>query len=456
LGMGEKDMKAKCERGRKMAAEENGSKQTNLTDGGESHTPVHAYPMELPVGRTWMAADKEEPYGFRHGGLPGVPAVVVQPMAERYDGKVADEKLYLTALTMIDKVGPRTSRALLQHCGGAQRIFKMSRQKLARIPSVGEHIAHAIHGADLLLRAEKELRFAEKNGIQVVSWFDDCFPGKLKEVNDSPLVIYAKGKLPAPDRPHIAVVGTRKPTAYGKKMAKEFAAYFARRGIVVVSGLAFGIDMEAHSATLDVGGCTMAVLGHGLDQIYPREHAHKAQEMIDQGGALITEFCSGTQPDAFNFPARNRIISGLCDSVLVVEATEKGGALITAKMAFDQDRDVFAIPGCIGSATSVGCNQLIRDHVAKIACSPADVIDGLEHLIRYEADDGQLQKSKVMPQLSERELLVWNALSEGALHFDEMAERSGIPRIELGSVLLGMEFRQLVVSGLGNTYQLEA
>lgn len=367
---------------------------------------------------------------------------------------VDKEKLHLVALTMIDKVGPKTSRALLQHFGGAEAIFRTSRQKLMTIPSVGEKIARAIHGSSILQAAERELKFAEKNGIEIVTWYDNGYPRKLKEVDDSPLVLYVKGKLPTVEKPHIAVVGTRRPSANGRKIATEFASYFAQRGIVVVSGLAYGIDYEAHAATLDADGCTIAVLGHGLDQVYPKEHAPKAKEIVEKGGALVTEFCSNTKPDAYNFPSRNRIISGLCDSVLVVEATEKGGALITAKTAFDQDREVFAVPGSLGLATSVGCNRLIRDQIAKIACEPADVLDGLQHLLHFSVDRSHAIGKKIAAQLSDREEAVCQALVNGPTDLDTVGVESGIFGADLQSILLGLEFRHVVIRVPGNKYQL--
>lgn len=363
-----------------------------------------------------------------------------------------DDRLFLIALTMIDKVGPKMSRNLLQHFGSAKALFQASRSKLSRIAYVGDKLAKAVSSAEVLRKAERELKFIEKENIRVLTWQDEKYPAKLKEVDDAPLVLYIKGRIPAKDKPHIAIVGTRMPSQYGKRITHDFASYFAVRGLVVVSGLAYGIDMEAHMATMRAGGDTVAVLGHGLDLIYPKEHFSQAQEMVETGGALITEFCSHTPPDAFNFPARNRIISGLCDAVVVVEATEKGGALITAKMAFDQNRDVFAVPGCIGMETSLGCNRLIRDNIARIACGPEDIIDGLQHLIRYHADASHARKPKATLQLSIREQMICQTLADGPMDLDTIALHSGIFAVELRSLLLGLEFRHVVSREAGNKY----
>jgi DNA processing protein len=367
-----------------------------------------------------------------------------------------DEQQSLIALTLIEKVGPKTCRSLLQHFGGAKNVFNASKGSLAKIPYVGDKVARAIASKETMLAAERELAFAAKNKINVVTWGSDNYPQKLRQIDDSPLVFYAAGELPTIDQPHIGVVGTRTPSAYGKKIANDFASHFAKLGIVVVSGLAFGVDMAAHEATVTSGGRTLAVLGHGLDQIYPREHTPKARQIVSAGGALLTEFPSGTQPEAFNFPARNRIISGLCDAIVVIEATEKGGALITARMAFEQNREVFAVPGNIGAATSVGCNRLIRDQIARIACGPEDVLDGLEHLLRYQSDHGQLKKPKVAAQLSERERIVYDLLAAESLDFDTISSLAQIGPTELRSILLGMEFRGIVTPVAGNKFETMA
>jgi DNA processing protein len=405
---------------------------------------------------------QEKPYESRPTQLPeyGTPGLESEkprpssPYLPIYNSE-NDEKIYLIALTMTDNVGPRKSRALIQHFGSARAIFKASKQMLSKIPAVGEKIASAIHKNEILKAAERELHYSEKNGIQIISWNDAQFPKNLRQVEDSPLVLYVKGKIGETDRPHIAVVGTRKPSPYGKKIASEFAAYFAEKGIVVVSGLAFGIDMEAHIATMQAGGITYGILGHGLGQIYPREHSQKALEIVSTGGALITEFCSSTQPDAFNFPARNRIISGLCDAIVVVEATEKGGALITARSAFDQDREVFAVPGNLNAMTAVGCNRLIRDNIAKLACGPEDVVDSLQHLFRFRNQEpARLAKKPIHGQLSPREELVCDAMGEEPIDLDTISSRSEISGAELRSLILGLEFRKVLIQVPGNKYQM--
>lgn len=362
--------------------------------------------------------------------------------------------LYLVGLTKIEKVGPKTCRLLLQHFGSAEEVFLAKKKLLGKIPGIGEKTIQAIHSKEILNEAEKELVSAKKFGIDIVTWFDPRYPKRLKEIADSPLVLYCRGKLSAIDQPQIAIVGTRTPTNYGKKIAADFASYFAKLGIAVVSGLAYGIDYEAHVATMEMGGRTIAVLGHGLEQVYPRDHSQKALQIIETGGALISEFPIGTQPDAFNFPARNRIISGLSEAVVVIEAAEKGGALITANMAFEQNREVFAIPGNLGAATSIGCNRLIRDNVAKLVCEPADVIDGLQHLLQYRQQDLQEKRPRAALQLSEREQSIIDQLLEVENEeFDSLARKTNIAGNELRGILLGLEFRKVIRSLPGNKFQ---
>ncbi len=367
--------------------------------------------------------------------------------------KSLDELQCIVALTMIDKIGPKTCKSLLERFGGARDVFRATRQSLCKVGYVGEQAAAAIRSQQSMRKAEQEIEFALKHSIKIVTWDDERYPRKLREIADSPMVFYCKGDLAAPDVPHIGIVGTRNPSAYGRRIAHEFATYFTRLGIVVVSGLAFGIDIEAHSATVASGGRTIAVLGHGLEQVYPREHTYKANEIVGCGGALLSEFPSGTQPEAFNFPARNRVISGLCDAVVVVEATEKGGALITAKMAFEQNREVFAVPGHIGVSTSVGCNRLIRDHIAKIACGPQDVLDGLQYLLQYRSQLPSEVKPRATGSMSGPEKCIYDLLGTQAMDLDSLSHAAAIDAMTLRGILLGMELQGTISIAPGNKFK---
>lgn len=360
---------------------------------------------------------------------------------------------YTLALGLIHRLGPVSARNLIAYCGGAQAVFEATPSRLARIPGIGQKISHAIKAKDTLLQAEKELKFCEKEGIEILSYLDEAYPHALKHAHDGPLVLFKKGTVDYNAQPNLAIVGTRKATEYGRKQCEVFARYFAERGIHVVSGLAYGIDITAHRASLQAGGMTTAVLGHGLDQVYPKSHYRKAIEMTQQG-SLLTEYPSGSAIDPGNFPARNRIISGLCQGVVVIEAAEKGGALITARFAFDQNREVFAVPGRVGDPYSVGCLKLIRDQVAKCVLHPEEILQELD--IAWEANRSEqltLSLDQPVEVLNEDEGKVLTFLNRGDAVIDSIAMHTRMPISQLNSMMLGMEFRGLVKQLPGKKYR---
>jgi DNA processing protein len=360
---------------------------------------------------------------------------------------------YTLALGLIHRLGPVSARNLIAYCGGAQAVFEATPSRLARIPGIGQKISHAIKARDTLLQAEKEVKFCEKEGIQILSYLDDAYPHALKHAYDGPLILFKKGTVDYNAQPNLAIVGTRKATEYGREQCEVFARYFAERGVHVVSGLAYGIDITAHRASLQAGGMTTAVLGHGLDQVYPKSHYRKAIEMTQQG-SLLTEYPSGTAIDPGNFPARNRIISGLCQGVVVIEAAEKGGALITARFAFDQNREVFAVPGRVGDPYSLGCLKLIRDQVAKCVIHPEEVLRELD--IAWEANRSEqltLSLDQPVEVLNEDEGKVLTFLNRGDALIDSIAMHTRMPISQLNSMMLGMEFRGLVKQLPGKKYR---
>lgn len=292
-----------------------------------------------------------------------------------------EERFYLIALSKIDKLGPVKGRALIQRFESAKNLFCLPKKEILLIEGLSMKHKHEIISRRTLAESEAELKFVEKHGIEVLSIHSGRFPELLREIHDCPLLIYQRGEVNLNLLPTVAIVGTRKPSAYGEEAAKNFAHAFAACGFNVISGMAYGIDACVHKSALQAGGITTGVLGHGLGQIYPREHAGLGARIIQEGGALITEFGAAVGPDAFNFPARNRIISGLSHATVVIEAKEKGGALITAKMAFEQNRFVYAIPGNIGQLPSVGCNHLIRDQIAKLVLSPEEIVEDLRAVL---------------------------------------------------------------------------
>ena len=255
--------------------------------------------------------------------------------------------LYLLALALTKGLGPVSVKNLIAYCGSAKAVFDSPKGRLRRAPGIGETASRLVKESRNLQRAESEMNFCLREGIDMITYLDEDYPNRLKFIHNAPLILFKKGAVNLNAQPNIAIVGTRKSTDYGRELTEIFSSFFAQKGINVVSGLAYGIDITAHKIVLKEKGITTAVLAHGLDRIYPGKHYYKAQEMLEKGG-ILTEYLTGTDPDAPHFPARNRIVSGISKAVIVIEAAEKGGALITAKLAFDQNREVYAIPGRVG------------------------------------------------------------------------------------------------------------
>lgn len=359
-----------------------------------------------------------------------------------------EQHLHLLALALIRGLGPVTVKNLVATCGSAESVFESAVSLLRRTPGVGDATIRAIRRSDTLARAEAELRFAQRAGVQVFSYLDEAYPHVLKYIHDAPLFLFQKGQLDVNAQPNVAIVGTRRATTYGKEIAQYCAQKLANAGINVVSGLAYGIDIAAHKAVLEIGGKTTAVLAHGLDTVYPPAHAAKAKAMLEEG-ALLTEYLTGSEPDAMHFPARNRIIAGMSQAIIVIEASDKGGALITADFALQQNREVYAVPGKIGDALSIGCLKLIRDHKAKLMTDPQEVIDDLA--LQWEAYDKQPEGEQLsldipVPEgpLTDEEAKVLNILQKGRADIDQLTIQSRLALNRLHPLLLSMEFKGLI------------
>lgn len=364
--------------------------------------------------------------------------------------------LHLLALSLTKGLGPVSVRNMIAYCGSAQAVFDAPKGKLLRAPGIGDHAVKLVRQAETLARAEQELAYCEAHGVELLTYLDDEYPHVLKYIHDAPLLLFKKGTLNLNAQPAVAIVGTRRATDRGREWAEQFATAFAEQGLNVVSGLAYGIDIAAHRAVLRAGGKTTAVLAHGLDTIYPAKHRRRAEEM-QATGCLLTEYLTGTQPDAPHFPARNRIISGICKAVIVIEAASSGGALITARSAFDQNREVYALPGRIGDRFSEGCNALIRDNVAKLVTSPEEVLADLDIQWQHHSDQtDQLALALTPPNvpLSAEESKVLNFLQgrqDAAI--DDIALHTGLPMHQINSLLLGMEFKELLRQTPGKRFR---
>lgn len=365
-----------------------------------------------------------------------------------------DEILYQIGLTLIEGIGDVNAKSLLAYCGSPREVFKQKKAHLVKVPGIGEILAGSIiKNKDVLKRAEEEIKFIEKYKIKTLFFTDEKYPSRLKYCSDSPIMLFYKGTADLQAEKIVAVVGSRKPSEYGKEKTKELVSDLKGSGILVVSGLAYGVDVCAHKTALDAGLDTVGVLAHGLDRIYPQIHDKIAKRMIRQGG-LLTDFLSGTNPDAVNFPKRNRIVAGLCDALVVVESKRQGGSLITATIANSYNKDVFAFPGRAGEALAEGCNGLIKQNKATLIENAADLM----YAMQWEEKKESKRKNAQIPlllNLSEDEKKLLNAFSmKKEMHIDEICYASGLTISKVAALLLQMEFSNLIKSKPGKMYGL--
>ena len=352
------------------------------------------------------------------------------------------------ALNMIDGVGPIRVRALLDQFGTPEAILSASRAELMRVEGVGEEVTRNITGWHETIKLDEELARIEKSGVRVVTREDGEYPQHLREIYDPPLVLYVRGTLIENERLAIGIVGSRRTTLYGQEMSRKLAYQLARVGMTIVSGLARGIDTEAHRGALQAKGRTVAVIGCGIDVVYPPENKKLTDEIVEKGGAVVTEFPFGVQPDRQNFPMRNRIISGWSLGVVVVEANLKSGALITAKQAMEQGREVFAVPGRADSILSRGTNKLIKDG-AKLTEDAEDVLSEFEYLIPRTAQTASAEAdgsggTKPALKLTELEEKVMAQISHEEVAIDEIIRASGLTSAAVSATLVGLEMKRFV------------
>lgn len=287
--------------------------------------------------------------------------------------KNLEKQKYWIWLSLIKNLGCIRKKKLLEIYRNPEKIYHLSYQELMKVESIGEVLARAITDDKIKMQLPKHIEYMEKNGIEIVSILDEEYPKVLKEIYDPPISLYCKGDKTILGKKSIGIVGCRDASEYGKKAAKYFAYQLAKENVVIVSGLARGIDSYAHIGNICAQGKTIAVIGNGLDRIYPEENTMLAQRIVKEGGVIVSEYPLGTKPDKMNFPARNRIISGLSTGILVVEAKKKSGTLITVDFALEQGKDVFVVPGNIDSINSVGTNDLIKQG-AKMVTHYSDII----------------------------------------------------------------------------------
>lgn len=360
-----------------------------------------------------------------------------------------DVRKYWLGFSLVPGIGPKRLLLLAQAFGDLSSAWQASESQL-RAAGLDAETTASLLRVQAQLDLDGEMSRIERAGTHLLTPEDDAYPDLLRNLPDAPLTLYIRGTLVVQDELALAVVGTRKASGYGRDAAAYFSRQLAAQGVSIVSGLAHGIDAVAHRNALDAGGRTIAVMGCGIDRIYPPDHTDLARQIV-QNGALVSEFPLGTKPEARNFPRRNRIISGISLGVLIVEAPEQSGAMITATLAAEQGKEVFAVPGSVFNAASVGTNRLIQDG-AKLVITVDDILDEL-NIARRKVEARALTKqiAPVGSSVGEQERAVLAFLNSDPLPVDELALRSSLPASELLGVLTLLELQGYVeADGRGN------
>lgn len=369
------------------------------------------------------------------------------------------ETLYAIALSLTPSVGLIARKTLLETFGSATAVYENRGRIQDTIPSVHPRMAEALAGMDAHLgKAEQEMEFAEKGRIQIIGFTDDEYPKRLAQCADAPTVLYYRGTSSLNERHIVSMVGTRNITGYGKDFCARFVKDLSNLcpDILLVSGLAYGVDVHCHRAALDNGMATIGVLAHGLEQIYPTMHRDTASKMTTCGG-LLTEFASHTKIDKHNFIQRNRIVAGMSDATVVVESAAKGGALITAEIANDYDREVFAVPGRVYDTYSKGCNRLIRDNKACMLEDASQLVNAMG----WQADAKRKETLKngvqqeMFVELSEDEKHVMSYMTQGEnVSVNILVAKSGFPISKISSLMFSLEMKGLVRPAVGGSFRL--
>jgi len=366
----------------------------------------------------------------------------------------------LVALLQVPNFGPRTVRLLLKHTRveSAEDIFSLPAREIQKVDGIGADLADKLAKFDGWKKVDRHIKKAQKAGAYLVGINCPHYPELLKHIYDPPVVLWVKGDPEALSKPGIAVVGTRNPGRYGLQQAGEWSKKFTDAGLSVISGLAYGIDAMAHRTAVENGGTTVAVLGSGIDWIYPQKNRGLAEKICAGGGAVITEYPPGTKPDAGNFPERNRIVSGMSHGVLAVESGLKGGSMITARLALDQNREVFVIPHQLGYLKGEGCNYLVKMGQGKLVQSFEDIAEEIS--IDLEEGAGNSQNKEKTTKKWENETLpepytqICVTLGSEALHVDQLAEELDTEPFKLAPLLLEMEMMGLLKQKAGKYFEL--
>jgi len=365
---------------------------------------------------------------------------------------LSNDRIYQIALTLIPNIGPVQAKILLQHFN-PDEIFKAKKSELEKIEGIGSVRAASIKEFIDFSKAEAEIIFIEKYNIQPLFISDKNYPKRLLNCYDSPTLLYYKGTADLNTSKIVAIIGTRTHTEYGKQVTEKLIREIAEQNITIISGLAFGIDALAHKAAIKNNLPTVGILAHGLNQIYPSEHAGLAKDMIKNNGGLLTEFGSKTKPDKHNFPTRNRIVAGMSDATIVIETGIKGGSMITAELANGYNKDVFAIPGRTNDTKSAGCNYLIKNNKAMLLTDAKELMEvmGWEEKTNKA---GVRSPKKIFIELSREEKIIFEILNEKqSVHIDEINIKSGLSSSAVAAAILSLELQNAIVSLPGKLYQ---
>ena len=364
---------------------------------------------------------------------------------------MADLNYYTIALSKINLVGPKTAKLLISYAGGVEEVFKLSKKELFKIPGIGQKIVNNILSENHFDAAEKEIKFMEKHGIKALNYLSPEYPQRCLHFEDAPLLLFYRGTSDLNYARTVSIVGTRKPTEYGKSSCEKIIDGLKPYSPLIISGLAYGIDSTAHRKSVESNIPNIGVLGHGMDRIYPAANRKLANKMLENGG-LLTEFTSGVGPDREHFPMRNRIIAAMSDVVIVIESARKGGSIITALFANNYNKDVFAIPGRTNDERSEGCNKLIKQNKAHLLESAADIA----YIMRWEKDINQAPiQSTLLLDLDPKEQSIYDLLKEEEkLHVDAISQKLKLPLSTLSNLLLTMEFKGIIKSLPGKQYGL--
>ncbi|HPH86241.1 MAG TPA: DNA-processing protein DprA [Ferruginibacter sp.] len=363
-----------------------------------------------------------------------------------------NDLLFQVALTMIPQIGDVHAKALIARYGDAESVFKAPRRQLEHMEGIGTVRANSIKSFTDFTLCEAELSFIEKYKITPLFITETNYPKRLLHCYDSPPLLYYRGEADLNSAKIITIVGTRNNSEYGKIACEKLVDALRGSDILIVSGLAFGIDSLAHKAALKNNLPTVGVLAHGLDRLYPPQNKSLAKAMMQAGG-LITDFRSGTNPDRQNFPRRNRIAAGLCDALVVIESGKKGGSLITAELANSYNREVFAIPGRMTDSKSEGCHYLIKNNKAMLITCADDLLETMNW--KEEKKNAPGKQCELFPDLTEPEKIIFDLiLGKSNIHIDELYNRSGMGSGMVAAALLSLEMGGIIVTMPGKSYKI--